>query len=290
MSTAWWREYRVLSVQEIAFIQDRIRSVEQDWFALQPIVGSPHLHGGYVYFYSENTLHFSDLGLLPDGDPMRILAEASERLRPERIELTLADGSHDDFLLRRGWTRAWRSEATHNCEVVLRYSGKSKERFDRKRREFHRRNRRFRCDLHPGPLTAQHRELVRRHIQSLDDDLTPFDRKNIEVVPDFLADSEYGITVNAFQRDELIGFAQGHIRYAPRLGIFSFCIAPGRMSQLSDCLYVALLEEIWQRHVEVCSLGVTIWRGLYRYKTKWGAKPLTGPYRYESWVRARHGG
>jgi hypothetical protein len=275
----------LLSIDEIAFVQDRIRSVEQDWFALAPVLGDAFLHEDFIFFYDGETMNASDVGFSSDLF-VSALMNVCRRLRPERIELTHAyEAQHADLLALNGFTRVWCSgEEGNNWEVVLPFSGVCLERFKTKARGVRRRNRRFNCSLQQGPLSPSHRNLLFRYARRFGDDLTTFDRRSIEILPDLLAESEYGITLNAFEGNQLVGFAQGHTRYAPRLGIFLFCVAPDRLSQLSDCLYVGFLEEVHSRGIQSCSLGATIWPGLYRYKTKWGAVPLAGPYRYETWV------
>ncbi len=216
------------------------------------------------------------------------VAELLQRYQPFRIDIILASDLDLRFLCELGMVPDYRSESvSENWELILRYSDAALRQFQRRVLETDRRNTGIVCRLRPkGPLTLQHYRLIGAHAAALKDSLGTFDRKSLETVPDILANSDWGITIDAHQDGKLVGFAQGHCRYAPQLAIFQFCVMSHGIRYLCDHLYAEFLRDIRARQVRACTLGMTIRRGLFEYKAKWGGCALTGPYRQEIWCRA----
>jgi hypothetical protein len=128
-------------------------------------------------------------------------------------------------------------------------------------------------------LEANHRRLIEQFYATRE--ITPYLVDIAFLLPALtrLVDVHW---LDAFYQGELCGLAVMADAFAETdVGVF-MATDPAHLSA-SDCLYAAVLDFARERGKRYVNLGASPSEGVYRYKQKWGGKPVVPPYWLCEW-------
>jgi hypothetical protein len=287
----------MLSAAERALLREQAWSCEHDYLLQQLYMGEPFLEDGILYFVDGETLFISAFPLDKPWDAAGIARRVVAQRGIVRVNCWGTAVPDLAFLTASGFECQYASHPKPwNQELVVDFDDEtSTARFCKLLRETERRGkaRGLQCELRSrGPVEAEHLVLLRTFIGRLSDELAHADDQldSADVsyyifATTFLSHSEHTLAVEARWKGRLVGYAQGHLLFAPRLGILCTCVVDPSIAGVSDLLYGRILSEMHDRGCRCCSLGMTINRGLYSFKAKWCGRPTTGGYHQVIWCK-----
>jgi hypothetical protein len=206
-----------------------IVSWEQDAFRLGLVLGEPFLIDEFLGFFDGRTLFLVATPLSPSGDVHRVLRQLMRVYGPMLVDITGHREIDWSMLSDFGMTERWHhAPDSDNQELIVDFRRSAA--FARRVRQTAPRMRSLGIECfrrQPGCLSHSHLALLRDFADRLGEDIGELDAASFIAMPNFLAQSSYGITIDAVRNGTLIGFAQGHTRYLPRLAVFVFVTASG---------------------------------------------------------------
>ena len=277
----------MLSTSDVALMREHILSSEQDYFLLKNILGEPFFVDGYLFYFDGETLFGVAIPFFVAPPFSHVAYRLVKKHRPRRVDITAYNDFERPHLEEFGLRPIFESESEPwNCELFLDLVGASRRRLVKRQRELLNRNKsNLQCKLNRAGLSAKHFSLLRSFCRRHAISSSSFDPVHLSFSTCALIGHLDGVTLDLFLDGELVGFAQGHTHYAPRLGIFSFCIFEPNVRYASDLLYSAMIDKMISAGVRMCSIGLAMNRGLLSYKSKWGSYPALSYFRQTIWGR-----
>lgn len=281
----------MLDASEEQWIRSHAWSVEHDFQVHSLYLGEPMLRKNLLCFFDGETLFICCRGLPRSrtevDEASRSVLSSWPFLRPRRINCWGDRVPQDDSFEEHGYACIYRAAANPcNEEVVVDFRhAPSRQRLARRHREVRRRDRRYECRASDRRgLGWEELSILRKFLPGIDDDLGSIDLSYFLTVPPFLASqgSERVVRIALKVGREMRGFALATI-VNPRFGVLHIAAWDRATPRACDALYSAALMELEDRGVQSVSLGVTIHEGLYKYKSKWGARPVGAGFEQAIW-------
>lgn len=279
----------MLTIQEARSIRENGISVLHDHGTFSLSAGEPFLEGGDLTYFDGRSVTICGFPLR--GSETRSVKQQRERVRSWACEgkaesiVYMGPGPIDlGFLADYGLRRVW-FHPRNEFEAELVAECAENPRTIAVGRPFRSvRPSKFEMELSAaGAVSHEHMSLIERFFAR--QELNPY-LVNLSFSINALLRAKGIRLVGARRGTELVGFATLHTPFRD-IAVAECLFHDGVTSGVSDFLYAQLLSLGHRIGARFVNLGSSPTEGIYRFKQKWGGRPMVDPYYAVRWAKGR---
>jgi hypothetical protein len=279
----------MLTAQEARSIREKGISVLHDHRTFSLSAGEPFLEGNELTYFDGRSVTIC-------GFPLRGVETRSGRQQRERVRYWAGDGKAESiiyigpapiefgFLAKCGLRRVWdhprskfEAELVAQCAEDPRNIGVGKP-FRSVRAS------KFAVELGAaGIVSHEYLSLIERFFAR--QELSPY-LVSLSFSINALLRARGVHLVGARRGTELVGFAVLHKPFSD-IAVAECLFHDGVTSGVSDFLYAQVLALGYRIGARFVNLGSSPTKGIYRFKQKWGGRPMVAPYYAVCWAKGR---